>query len=152
MLGMGASERVLVRGIELPDAEAVARLVVQLGYERPVSAVREWIGGLESRTGTQVAFVACLDNEVVGWIEACVERHLQSEPFALIGGLVVKEDARGHGIGRHLCEAVEAWAAVSGVSKVRVTSRSTREQAHRFYRRDGYVDVKTSLVFEKHVG
>ena len=150
--GMGAAgESVSLRTIELRDAEAVAALTVQLGYQRSADAVREWIGGLGSRAGTQTAFVACLDAEVVGWIEVCVERHLQSEPFALIGGLVVSEVARGNGIGRRLCEAVETWAADCGVSAVRVTSRSTREAAHRFYRRDGYADVKTSLVFEKRV-
>jgi hypothetical protein len=30
-----------------------------------------------------------------------------------------------------------------------VTSRSTREDAHRFYLRDGYERIKTSAVFEK---
>jgi hypothetical protein len=32
---------------------------------------------------------------------------------------------------------------------LRVTSRSTREGAHRFYLREGFVHTKTSLVFEK---
>jgi PhnO protein len=36
-----------------------------------------------------------------------------------------------------------------GVDTVRVTSHSSREEAHRFYLRDGYRHTKTSLVFEK---
>jgi len=36
-----------------------------------------------------------------------------------------------------------------GIAKVRVTSRSVRLDAHRFYQRDGYVEIKTSKVFEK---
>jgi GNAT superfamily N-acetyltransferase len=48
-----------------------------------------------------------------------------------------------------LCEEVERWAREQGLGVVRVTSRSTREAAHRFYLRDGYRQIKTSLVFEK---
>jgi GNAT superfamily N-acetyltransferase len=76
-------------------------------------------------------------------------RHLQSEPFALIGGLVVKDGYRGMGVGRRLCEAAEEWALEQGVTVIRVTSRSTRADAHRFYLRDGYTDVKISRVLEK---
>lgn len=75
--------------------------------------------------------------------------HLQSKPFALIGGLVVKDGMRGMRIGKKLCEQAEAWAREQGVQTVRVTSRSTRQDAHRFYLREGYSDVKTSRVFEK---
>jgi GNAT superfamily N-acetyltransferase len=74
---------------------------------------------------------------------------LQSPRFTLIGGLVVKDGVRGGGIGRRLCEEVERWSGDKGVEMVRVTSRSSREEAHRFYLRDGYRHTKTSLVFEK---
>lgn len=130
------------------DAEAVAELTTQLGYGRNAEETRAWIretsGGAE-----QAAFVACVEGEVAGWIEVSVERRLQSEPFAMIGGLVVKDGERGRGIGRLLCQRAETWALALGLDKVRVTSRSTREGAHRFYLRDGYDLVKTSLVFEK---
>ena len=39
-----------------------------------------------------------------------------------------------------------------GIAIVRVTSRSTRADAHRFYLRDGYTEIKMSKVFEKHIG
>jgi len=35
------------------------------------------------------------------------------------------------------------------MERMRVTSRSTRLDAHRFYLRDGYRALKTSQVFEK---
>ena len=97
----------------------------------------------------QAAFVACMRDEVVGWIEVSIEHRLQSPPFALIGGLVVKDGLRGKGIGRQLCRAAESWSWDRGVSTVRVTSRSTRTDAHRFYLNDGYESVKVSQVFEK---
>ncbi len=142
---------VVVRPMEVRDAEAVSVLTGQLGYVRNAAEVLAWVKRLPERAGEQMAWVACAGNEVVGWVEASVERRLQTEAFALIGGLVVKEGVRGRGIGRLLCGAVEGWTRAIGVGALRVTSRSSRMEAHRFYLRGGYSQVKTSLVFEKDV-
>lgn len=140
---------IVVRPVEAGDAEAVAELIPQLGYARPLEEVQRWIEELAGCAERQAVFVACRGDQVVGWIEVSLERRLQNQPFALIGGLVVREDVRGEGIGRRLCEEAERWSREHGVGVVRVTSRSTRGAAHRFYLRDGYSQVKTSLVFEK---
>jgi len=138
-----------IRPIAVEDAKAVAELVLQLGYERTPVQIADWIAGLAGREREQQAFVACIRDEVVGWIEVAMQRHLQSDEFALIGGLVVKEGCRGGGVGRRLCEEAERWAREQGSRVMRVTSRSTRERAHAFYLRDGYIQVKMSCVFEK---
>lgn len=141
-------ERIAVRPIEPRDATAVSLLIQELGYKRSPQSVLEWIAGLDT-SGGQTALVACAGSEIVGWIEVSVQRRLQSAPFALIGGLVVKEGFRGKGIGRRLCQHAEVWGWNHSAERVRVTSRSSRTDAHRFYTRDGYEVVKTSLVFEK---
>jgi GNAT superfamily N-acetyltransferase len=149
---------VIVRPVEAGDAERVVELIRELGYERTVEDVRRWVARAESGSetqetqATQAAFVACAGGEVVGWIEVSMQRRLQSAPFALIGGLVVKDGVRGRGIGGRLCEQAERWARQLGVEKLRVTSRSSREDAHRFYAREGYRQTKTSMVFEKQIG
>jgi GNAT superfamily N-acetyltransferase len=99
----------------------------------------------------RVAFAAVVDGRVVGWIDAAVERHLQSPASAVIGGLVVREGTRGLGVGKRLCLEVEEWARSKSIPIVRVRSQIKREDAHRFYLRDGYSKMKTSLVFEKPV-
>ena len=139
---------VSIRRVREEDATAVAELNTQLGYPAPADEVRDRLAAI-AKTRTQAVFVACLDGKVVGWIDVAITFHLQSEPFALIGGLVVKDGYRGMRIGRRLCEAAEQWAQDQGLRTVRVTSRSTRTDAHRFYLRDGYSEVKTSRVFEK---
>jgi predicted N-acetyltransferase YhbS len=137
-----------IRQMQSHDAHSVSALIAQLGYRRTPEQVLEWIESTRA-SSQQVAFVACWNGEVVGWIEISIERRLQSPAFALIGGLVVKDGFRGQGIGRELCRCAEEWSWERSVHTVRVTSRSTRPDAHRFYVRDGYRVVKTSMVFEK---
>jgi GNAT superfamily N-acetyltransferase len=96
-----------------------------------------------------IALGAVVNGEMVGWIDAFIERHLQSSPSAVIGGLVVRDGTRGLGIGKRLCLEIEEWARNKGISLLRVRSQIAREDAHRFYLREGYTKVKTSVVFEK---
>jgi len=144
------SSSVSIRRLTVDDAEAAAALSGELGYPSPPEDLRERIEEL-SHSADRVAFAAVIDGQIVGWIDAAMERHLQYAASAVIGGLVVREDMRGMGVGRRLCVEVEAWARSKSVPIVRVRSQIKREDAHRFYLRDGYRKVKTSLVFEKPV-
>ena len=140
--------RAQIRQIRAEDAEVAARLSTELGYPVDAPAVLERMQQIAGDRNRAV-LVACLKGEVVGWIDLSVEYHLQSEPAALIGGLVVSEAVRGRGIGRQLCVAAENWARGLGIARLRVRSNVVRERAHAFYLRDGYTRVKTSAVFEK---
>jgi PhnO protein len=139
---------VSIRRLTVDDAEAAAELSSQLGYPSSPGDLRKRIEEL-SHTTDRVAFAAVVDGEMVGWIDAAMERHLQYAASAVIGGVVVREEMRGQGVGRRLCVEVEEWARSQSVPLVRVRSQIKREDAHRFYLRDGYRQVKTSLVFEK---
>jgi GNAT superfamily N-acetyltransferase len=145
------ASQLTIRRIELGDAEAVAVLSGQLGYESTAEEMRRRIAKLADCEQSQAVFVACItkDARLVGWIDVAITYHLQSEPFVLLGGLVVQDGLRGLGIGKRLCEQAEAWTRTMGISIVRVTSRSTRADAHHFYLRNGYTEIKTSKVFEK---
>jgi GNAT superfamily N-acetyltransferase len=140
--------RLSFRQLTAADAEAAAELCSQLGYPNSADDLRQRIEET-ARSADRVAFAAVLDGQIVGWIDAATERHLQSSACAVIGGLVVRDETRGLGIGRLLCLEVEEWARSQSIPVVRVRSQIKREDAHRFYLRDGYSKVKTSLVFEK---
>ena len=142
------AESLSLRVISGEDAAAVAELSAQLGYEATAAEVRERIDALLSNS-EQMALIACVGVEVVGWIEASVVHRLQYPAHALIGGLVVRDSVRGLGVGKRLCAEVEVWSRQKGLTLVRVTSRTTREDAHRFYLREGYRQTKLSAVFEK---
>src|SRR6201995_4221658 len=107
-----------IRPIEDRDAATATRLCAELGYSVEESAVLARVGQIAGDPNRAV-LVACVADAVVGWIDLSVEYHLQSEPAALIGGLVVSEATRGQGIGRLLCEAAEAWAQGRGIGRMR---------------------------------
>jgi GNAT superfamily N-acetyltransferase len=138
-----------VREIDAADAAPIAELSGQLGYETSVSEMAQRLTQILPLHKGHAAFVACLNGEVVGWIEAEVAYHLQSPPHVLITGLVVKDGVRSVGVGSRLCAEIEGWSKRQGVTVIRVTSRMTRERAHRFYLREGFTQTKTSAVFEK---
>lgn len=139
----------LIRAMAPEDAHAVAELSSQLGYEVSVEDTAQRIQRLSSYADRQVALVACLDTEIAGWIEASLISELQSPLHSLITGLVIRKERRSLGIGKLLCSEVETWSKKHGVFLLRVTSRITREAAHKFYLREGFRRVKTSAVFEK---
>ena len=155
-------QHLIIRPAQVQDADAVASLSVELGYEVTSDEIRLRIADLSRRESSQAVFVACLrsgsrsggpdEKQVIGWIEMAVTLHLQSAPFVLIGGLVVRDGIRGLGIGRRLCERAEQWTLEHGIDLIRVASRTTRADAHRFYLRDGYRETKISKVFEKVLG
>jgi predicted N-acetyltransferase YhbS len=146
---MTATDELTIRAITPADALPVANLCTQLGYPSTEADVIRRLKTILPLDDDHLILVACLGDEVVGWGESEISRHVQSEPYALLTGLVVKDGVRSAGVGRRLCTAIEDWARSRGVARMRVTSRSTRERAHGFYLRGGYSEVKVSKVFEK---
>jgi predicted N-acetyltransferase YhbS len=145
------AKRIDILPISVDDAEAVAQLSGELGYPTDAACMAQRIADVISAAG-QTAFVAHMVPEVVGWIEVSISFHLQSEPHALIGGLVVRSDVRSLGIGAALCDRAEEWARDQEMKIIRVRSQIARLNAHKFYERQGYRQTKSSAVFEKALG
>ena len=137
-----------VRPITEDDADAAAQLSGELGYPLATAAMRAHLDAL-SASADHGVFVACLDGAVVGWIHVAAVLHMQSDPRAEIGGLVVSASVRGRRSGAALVARAEAWAREHGFGSILVRSQVTREDAHRFYLREGYTRTKTSAVFSK---
>jgi GNAT superfamily N-acetyltransferase len=135
-----------LREITLADAAAAAELSGELGYPTSTEVMQQRIASLSA---DHTVYVACLAGEVAAWIDVSVTRHLQSDPRAEIGGLVVSSKLRSHGIGRLLVARAEQWAVERGLKSVVVRSQIAREAAHNFYLREGYARTKTSAVFTK---
>ena len=135
-----------VREATAADAAALAALSTQLGYPAQPDEAAERLTALGPEGAVLVAEA---DGAVLGWIHVCGIRFFQSPPFAEVGGLVVDEAARGKGVGKLLVEAGARWAAERGYRKLRVRSNVVREDAHRFYEREGFRRTKTQAVFDR---
>lgn len=141
-------QQIDIRAAARDDAAAIALLSGELGYPVDVDVMRMRLELLDQRPDHAV-FVACRDQRVLGWIDVAIVLHVQSEPRAEIGGLVVSSEARNARIGARLVARAEQWATSRGVDAIVVRSQIMREAAHRFYEREGYVRTKTSAVFSK---
>ena len=146
----------LVREAAPADAAALSTLSAELGYPVSMEIMRQRLTHLPSDHAVFVAQASTADDEdvassseVVGWIDVGLSFHLQTGSRAEIGGLVVAAEARSRGIGRQLLQRAEQWARQHGSQKVLLRSNIKRTDAHRFYDREHYRQIKTSAVFEK---
>lgn len=137
-----------IRSATADDAEAAALLSAELGYPVDASTMRARLAHLSHQDDHGI-FVACRGGRVVGWVHVLATHHLQAAPRAEIGGLVVSADSRSGGLGAALVARAEQWAREKGFAQVLVRSQTFRYAAHRFYRREGYTQTKTSAVFSK---
>jgi GNAT superfamily N-acetyltransferase len=127
---------VTVRDAARGDAEAVARLLGQLGYPAEPEAVAARLERL-AIVGDRVV-VAEADDEVVGLAQLQVTPTIEYDrPAAKIGALVVDEAHRGQGVGRTLVAALEEEARRRGCVLIFLTTSAQRGDAHEFYRRVG---------------
>jgi len=138
-----------IRGATMDDSSALAALSTQLGYPTsPIQSANRLGVILDSKE--HAILVACLvDGTVVGWVHVFLSFRVESDPFAEIGGFIVTEEFRRQGIGKCLLSSVEEWVLQSGITKLRVRSRSNRVDTHTFFKRLGFSKSKQQHVFDK---
>ena len=142
---------VIIRLASPTDAERVAELSRQLGYQASPEDVRSRIERI-SNDEFASAFVAVKDGIVAGWIQVSTRVTIESGEMAEIVGLVVDESERGNGIGRRLVREAEDWAKRLSRTSLRVRTDIVRIESDSFYRKLGYTEVKKQTVFRKSLG
>ena len=131
------------------DVGPMAELTTQLGYPVETDVLRARLVAVRSRTDDEVLVAVDASDRPLGWVHVGRLALLETSDRACINGLVVDDAHRSAGLGAALVAGAERWARERGATAMIVRSRSTRERAHRFYERIGYVVVKRSHVFEK---
>jgi GNAT superfamily N-acetyltransferase len=137
-----------IREARVSDAEAIASLTKQLGYEVDPSGVADRLSRILARSDHQF-LIADQAGVSIGWVHMVRMEIVETDAFVMIAGLVVDHGHRSQGIGRLLLEQAEAWAVTQGCSLVRLWSSSTRTAAHAFYEHVGYTNIKTQYSFLK---
>ena len=141
------SGTIYIRHISVKDALPVTTLSLELGYALTVSESMDNIAAID-KSICDVAYVAVLDEIVVGWIHVFYTIRLESGPFCEIGGLVVSKNVQGKGVGKQLVEKARKWAAERNINKLRVRCNLKRTGAHEFYLKTGFIENKDQRVFE----
>jgi ribosomal protein S18 acetylase RimI-like enzyme len=138
-----------IRDASLSDAPALASLMCELGYETTTVEMRQRLKSIlpDSRYRT---FVAEIDHQVCGMIGTLTHvSHEHNDLSGRIVALVVSEKQRRSGIGRALVAAAEKDFAKRKVTRLSLTTRFTREEAHQFYEALGY--SRTGFRFAKNL-
>jgi ribosomal protein S18 acetylase RimI-like enzyme len=137
--------KLMIREAKSADAEAIARLIGELGFDVTKDDVSKRLRAL-ARSGEPVLVaerggtVGCL-----GWHVTPVLH--RPTPVGRVTMLVVAEGARREGVGEALVAEAEARTAARGCGLIEVTSNIELGGAHEFYRRIGF--ERTSYRFVK---
>jgi len=92
-------------------------------------------------------FLAQHDGKPVGMVSCHIQPLLHHAALVSeIQEMYVDPEYRSQRIGNALMEHVTAFAKGEGAIQMEVTSRATREQAHRFYEREGFEKSHVKLV------
>lgn len=139
----------IIRLAQIGDSQQIAQLCEQLGYPTSGAAIEQRFVQIQQNKSHAVYLAERSDQQVVGWVHIYVCPILMTDLQAVIGGLIVDGRVRGCGIGRRLVQYAEAWAVTQGCTSVLVRSNIVRKNAHSFYEKIGYSNIKTSQVFHK---
>ncbi|MET7253411.1 GNAT family N-acetyltransferase [Dyadobacter fermentans] len=92
-------------------------------------------------------FLAELDGKPIGIVSCHIQPLLHHAALVSeIQEMYVEPEYRSQQVGKALMEHVTAFAKGEGAIQMEVTSRATREQAHRFYQREGFEKSHVKLV------
>lgn len=134
------------RQFQKNDIEPLRELILELGYTVDLPGLERNIHEINRKDGT--IFVYEKSKQILGSI-CVVEVARLAEGFCCeIVSLVVSEKFRGHGMGKVLVKAAEEWAN-NRSGTIRVRANVIRSDAHRFYEKQGFVEIKSQKVFSK---
>ncbi len=143
----------VLRPVEPRDAEAVTRLLAELGRpvpapEREAAVHRTFVAQINRRD--QLASIAEVDGVPAGVVVAELRRPFSMlQPQLWISDLVVTEPARGRGIGRQLLAAALERAAETPAYGASVTAPTTREAAAGLLRAAGFDEVGSGYALDR---
>lgn len=100
----------IIREATPTDAPRIAELSGIPGYPTTTDAIAGRLARLLTRAEDIVLVAEEMPRGSVGWLHGTEQELLDSGRRCDITGLVVDPEQRGHGVGRQLVAALEAWA------------------------------------------
>jgi len=138
-----------IRNGELSDAAELAALACDLGYKTTGAEMESRLVSILKDLRYKT-LVALKDEKICGMIGTfSASSYFHNDLNGRIIALVVSRESRRHGIGARLIAAAEKDFAKRGITRVTVTTRFEREEAHQFYEKVGY--ARTGFRFAKNL-
>lgn len=137
------------RPVEPRDVPALTRLAGELGYPSTEAQIGARLARVLADPEHAVFVAEEPTGRVVGWVHVFINKLLESDPRAEIGGLVADPAVRRQGIGRGLMQQAEVWAKGLGLAVVSLRTNIKRTDAHKFYESLGYATAKTQITYRK---
>ena len=142
-------QTIKIRQAEIKDVERIASLCEQIEYYVTTQQIEQRLTKIKN-SDAHIVYVATLEDKyVIGWAHAHICDSIVIPTPAILLGLVVDKDYRYSGIGRFLMQQIEQWAFLVGCEGVLLRSNIKRKEAHLFYEKIGYTNIKQSLTFHK---
>jgi GNAT superfamily N-acetyltransferase len=137
---------ITVRQGQEPDAMPLADLLAEPGFDYPteISFVRERLAELLG-AGDKI-LVAVHHSQIIGMALLHRTYFLHRCPDGRISSLVISADYRSFGIGTLLVKEAEQFFRQWGCGRIEVTSGLKREDAHKFYLREGFIEQPKRFV------
>jgi ribosomal protein S18 acetylase RimI-like enzyme len=138
-----------IRDAELSDATELAALACELGYKTTGAEMESRLVSI-LKDPRYKTLVALKDEKICGMIGTfSASSYLHNDLNGRIIALVVSVETRRHGIGARLIAAAEKDFAQRGITRVTLTTRFERAEAHQFYEKLGY--TRTGFRFAKNL-
>lgn len=132
------------RFAETEDTPAIVHLLRELGYSSEEKIIQNRLSKIRERDGRVI--VAIQKNEIVGCVHVFIDLRLAEGEVGEIVSLIVKRELRGQGIGKKLIDEAKGWLTGKNCPKIRVRANAIREQAHQFYKWQGFDEIKSQKV------
>lgn len=129
------------------DAEQLAQLAVELGYENQVAELFKRTEKILQSTEDAI-FIAKHEDQIVAWIHSFVALRVESPVFVEIAGLVVSQNFRKQRIGNQLIDAVKNWSSAKQIHQIKLRCNVVRTESHQFYQNIGFKLCKQQMIFE----
>jgi len=142
--------QIKVRTAQKEDCSEITHLTNQLGYPSTLEKICEIMDLVLAHNDHQV-FIAENEKNIVGYIHLIRSMRIGSNPFIEIAAFIIDESSRSVGVGSSLIGESENWASSLGLKDIRIRSNIIRQEAHSFFQKRGFQNIKTQEVFSKHI-
>jgi ribosomal protein S18 acetylase RimI-like enzyme len=138
-----------IRAMVKSDLGQIVPLAAQLGHSATCEELASRFVLVNSNPSAALMVAESREAGIIGFITLHEVSTLLSARRVEIQALVVDRAHRGQGVGQALVAAAEAWTIARGLQHLRLGSRTSRTEAHKFYQRVGFTIDKTWFVFGK---